>query len=74
MVSAEAWAVVDCYGTNILQNTISETRRAAIINWLVTVGGVWVRNTTTDQEIEDLWEKRPAHTQVLPITVSLSDV
>ena len=35
--------------------TVSETRRAAIVNWLVVSCGCPVFNFTTDEEIERLW-------------------
>lgn len=46
------FAAVD-YRGKILIKTVSETRRAAMVNWLVTEGHVMVFKDSTDAEIEE---------------------
>lgn len=41
------------YRGEILIKTVSETRRAAMVNWLVTEGRVMVFRDSTDAEIEE---------------------
>jgi hypothetical protein len=56
------FAAVDFRG-QILIKTVSETRRAAMVNWLVTEGRVMVFRDSTDAEIEEdisLQEQRGA--------------
>jgi hypothetical protein len=55
---ARAWAVVQ--DGEPLPNTVSETRRGALVNWLWTVGGVRVADYWFDAEIEEAWAERSA--------------
>lgn len=48
-----AYAIVD-RGAAII-NTISDTERAAKVNWLVVSCGVTVRAYATDRSIENAW-------------------
>ena len=41
------------YRGEILIKTVSDTRRAAMVNWLVTEGRVMVFKDSTDAEIEE---------------------
>jgi hypothetical protein len=54
MAEATGWAVVTLSG-NIFVKTISDTRRAAIVNWLVTEHRHLVMNSDTDEDIESMW-------------------
>jgi hypothetical protein len=56
MGTANAWAAFDARG-RILRETLSESRRAAIVNWLYVYGGVQVLATYSDDYIESLWRK-----------------
>lgn len=47
----EGWAVIDGSG-NVLVRTVSDTRRAAIVNWLVTVLRIMIMNSESDEDIE----------------------
>lgn len=47
------WAIVDERGIRI--KTVSDTRRAAIVNFLVTDRGTIIWNHMTDEHIERLW-------------------
>jgi hypothetical protein len=51
---AVGWAVVFLDEMDV--RTISPTRRAAIVNWIVSRGGKWVSNNTTDDDIERMWK------------------
>lgn len=51
-----AWAVLT--DDNIDVKTVSETRRGAIINHLVSRFGIMIYNWTADADIEALWAKR----------------
>ena len=49
----EAYAVIDNGEIKVL--TISDTRRAALVNWLVTERRCMIMNSTTDDQIEQMW-------------------
>lgn len=51
--TAAGWAILD--RNHIKIRTVSDTRRAAIVNWLCTEKGVLVHNGTTDEQIEAAW-------------------
>lgn len=50
-----AWAVVD--GNEIIINTVHDSRRGAIVNWLVVRKNLMATIFTTDDEIEARWEE-----------------
>lgn len=52
---AECWVVWDARGP--LVNTVSDTRRAAIVNWLVTETGMMVTQAHDDVDIENAWRR-----------------
>lgn len=54
MEKVGGWAVLDAK-RGILINTVSDTRRAAIVNWLITERNEIVRASTTDEQIETMW-------------------
>lgn len=68
-MQAEGWAVIDC--TRIDVSTVSPTRRAAIVNWLVTRAGRFISTSTTDEQIEAYWADREG-VDVIPVTVTES--
>jgi hypothetical protein len=49
------WAVIKNSGLIVI-NTVSRTRRAAIINWLVTEVKQKITNAHTNEQIENIWE------------------
>jgi len=49
------WAVVE-YG-DILVNTVCDTRRGAIVNWLIAEKNLLTLAGVTDNAIEQLWAK-----------------
>lgn len=50
---ADGWAVIKNGKINV--RTVSDTRRASLVNWLVTDGGVLVTAAWTDEMIEAAW-------------------
>ena len=64
----EAFAVV--VGEKIDTRTVSETRRAAIVNWLVVSCECVVLSTTTDEQIENLWNEYGKDAAVAPVEIS----
>ena len=54
-IEAEGWAVID--GQGVLNvRTVSPTRRAAIVNWLLTDKGLMAFDVATDEQIERQWQ------------------
>lgn len=51
----DGWAVVGDHG--LQADTVASTRRAAIVNWLVTSAKVMVSADHSDEEIEYLWQR-----------------
>lgn len=66
---AEGWAVKDV-DTGINIRTVSDTRRAAIVNWLVVECGVAVSMGHDDLQIEKLWRQLCGASEALPIVVT----
>lgn len=69
MPICEGWAVVAMNG-DIYIKTVSDTRRAAIINWLGTEKRVMVANYHTDDDIEQMWRAYGQYAEVEPVIVS----
>jgi hypothetical protein len=61
----EGWGVVDHGGLNI--RTVSDTRRAAIVNWLVTEAMLMISNGHTDDHINALWDASRGEASVRPV-------
>lgn len=66
-IYSQGWAVKDPKGINV--KTVSDTRRAAVVNWLVVEKGVMVLNAATDREIEDLWRRLCGPSEVTKVTI-----
>lgn len=66
--TATAWGVIDHDGLNI--KSISDTRRAAIINWLVTDAGQFISSSHDDGHINALWDAEKGEATVSPIVIS----
>lgn len=61
-----AWGV--CWGSEGLDvRTVSPTRRAAIINWLVVVAGILVTSNHNDDQINAMWEAYCGDAIVIPV-------
>lgn len=61
------WAVKDPEGINI--KTVSDTRRAAIVNWLVVEKGALATRTASDEDIEKAWRHLCGPSEVMAVTV-----
>ena len=68
-MSEKGWAVIDAAG-KIFVKTVSDTRRAAIINYLMVEKQVSITALHTDEDIESLWAHFGKH--VLCTTVLIS--
>lgn len=65
MNETSGWAVI--ISDRILVKTVSETRRAAIVNYLMVNHGINVRNDWTDERIEMWWDHtNKVHANVTP--------
>jgi hypothetical protein len=69
-MTAHGWAVVDRYG-NTLVKTVSETRRAALVNWLIIYPGIVILNHYADDMIERLWAENKGHADVTKVTIEV---
>ena len=65
---ADGWAVTE-NGTLKIR-TVSDTRRAAIVNFLCTERHVLVLDDATDRQIEDKWQELRGKAEVLAVTVA----
>lgn len=67
---ATGWAVV--IWDEISVRTVSDTRRNAIVNWLVIDRDIKIYDTTSDEIIEECWHKLSllSGAQAIPVTVS----
>ena len=63
------WAVIDEDGINI--KTVSDTRRAAIVNWLCVKWGLLATTLTTDAAIERAWKARSGDGEAKALEVSV---
>jgi hypothetical protein len=63
-----AWAIIDADG-NICVRSISDTRRAAIVNWLCTDRGVLATVLADDLMIEKSWQKLKGKSEAELVTV-----
>jgi hypothetical protein len=70
MSETKGWAVIK--NDHIYVKTVSDTRRAAIINWLVTEKQVIVKAYNTDADIEDMWRHFGQYVDCRPVTISLT--
>ena len=66
---ANGWAV-KCNG-EIDARTVSPTRRAAIVNWLVVAKGMAVLAGTPDKDIDDGWDlKRTSGDELIQVMIT----
>lgn len=67
MVEAEGWAVIQDGKIDV--RTISPTRRAAIVNWLVVRGRCWISTSTSDSQIEEYWRENRLDHEVAEVAI-----
>jgi hypothetical protein len=72
-VSATAlgWAVCDADGT-LNMRTVSDTQRAAKVNWLFASENMFVSRGMTDERIERMWEDLSAKTGAKVVRVNIT--
>lgn len=73
MTEAIGWAVV-ASGARIYVRTVSDTRRAAIINWLVTEKHQSITMFHGDEQIERMWKHHGAYVDCRQVTISDSPI
>lgn len=66
----EAWAVVLNREVNV--RTVSPTRQAAIINWLVTDKHLMVLKGDTDETIESVWLRMRGDHEARQVLITLA--
>lgn len=66
--TAHGWAIMASNTIDV--RTVSEARRAAIINWLVIEKTQWVTNNHTDAQVEEMWERFRKGADVVRVTIS----
>lgn len=69
-MSDPGWAVRHISRDAIFVKTVCDTRRGAIINWLVTECGVPVTKYHTDADIERIWKSLGQYVEVGQVTVT----
>lgn len=70
MSTAEGWAVMGLHAGRIFVKTVSETRRGAIVNFLVTECKMLVLNRHTDADIEAMWQFFGGSAECREVTIS----
>jgi len=71
MSAAHGWAVIT--GDTIHVRTVSPTRRAAIVNFLVTERSMAIHYTHTDSQIEDWWSRYHGRAEAVEVTVAVAE-
>ncbi len=69
MTEAVGWAVL-APGGRLFVNSVSETRRASVINWLVTEKLQSITMYHTDDQIESMWKHFGAYVDCRQVTIS----
>jgi hypothetical protein len=69
VTKAVGWAVV-ASGARIYVKTLAETRRAAIVNFLVTEKNTMVFTHHTDDDIERMWRHHGCYVDVKQVTIT----
>lgn len=64
---AEGWGVVDDEGLKVC--TVSDTRRAAIVNWLVLEANRCIFRGHTDEQIEAMWDHDRGDSRVTRVKI-----
>lgn len=65
------FAVVDDLGVNV--NTVADTRRAAIVNWLVVAKRCEVLNSFSDRQIEHMWDVNRGGAEVRTVMIVIEE-
>lgn len=67
IATSEGWGVLTDDGIDM--RTVSDTRRAAIVNWLCASEACLVHRGTTDERIEQIWQRRRGSADAVPVRV-----
>jgi hypothetical protein len=67
-VSGAGYAIVTSAGVTLVP-TVSTTKRAAKVNWLVVYEGVALTNDWSDDKIEDCWKVFKGRHECVPVEV-----
>lgn len=73
MSNAAGWAVVNGKG-EIRVETVSPSRLAAVVNWLVVSGRVMVSADASDRWIEASWDALKGDNTIALVKISTEDV
>ena len=64
-MEADGWAVIEDIGLDL--RSVSPTRRAALVNWLVTRKNMMATIYTTDEQIERMWDANRGDADVVRV-------
>lgn len=73
MGNAIGWAVLKGTG-RVLIRTVSDTRRAAIVNFLVSECQQMVTSMHTDEDIENMWGHYGKYSLVSPVAITPTEL
>jgi hypothetical protein len=66
-MQADGWAIIECVGIDV--RSISPTRRAAIVNWLVVRRNVYITTSWDDARIEHIWQSLKGEAEAVEVIV-----
>jgi hypothetical protein len=70
-IYSKDWGVVAQNG--ISMKSVSETRRAALINWLEATDRAHITNVLTDDALNAIWEERRGDALVKRVRIYIAD-
>ncbi len=70
MTDLLAYAVIEAEVIDV--ETVSPTQRAAKVNWLVVRRRCPIYQTTTDEQIEEMWQQRSGEARVQRVVIAQS--
>ena len=68
LIQADGFAVIEETGLDV--RSVSPTRRAAIVNWLVTRTHRFISTSTSDEQIDAMWDVERGDAKVVAVSVS----
>jgi hypothetical protein len=66
-MQAEGWAIIESTGIDV--RSISPTRRAAIVNWLVVRRNIYITTSWDDARIEHIWQSLKGEAEAVEVIV-----
>lgn len=70
-IFSEGWGIVDKNGINI--NSVGQTRRVAMLNWLASTNRAYITNPISDDALNALWEERAGGAEVKKVRIYIAD-